>query len=247
MTAVVTNRPMPRFAASGLELGDDAQTEQYLTEKAERSPNLTRLPLALALLELRRGQPRAAVERVRALAVELPGNIEVLLTRAEIFMFAGTADASEIVQSLMARAADGLVHKCALPGEAAARVLPAPGRAHRGRRRRSSTQSSPPTERPSAAPAPTMFCRSRTRAPRRDSRGARRARARLRRRLARRADARHRSLLRVDASGGPIHAAAVAHRGRRRGDARARGLFGDTLTIGTRRRKSLVALDLGQP
>jgi eukaryotic-like serine/threonine-protein kinase len=98
-----------------LLLGDDAQTERYLTEKAERSPNLTRLPLALALLELRRGQPRAAVERVRALAVQLPGSIEVLLTRAEIFMFAGTADASEIVQSLMARAADGLVHNAPYP------------------------------------------------------------------------------------------------------------------------------------
>ena len=98
-----------------LLLGDDAQTERYLTEKAERSPNFTRLPLGLALLELRRGQPRAAVERVRALAVELPGNIEVLLTRAEIFMFAGTADASEIVQSLMARAADGLVHNAPYP------------------------------------------------------------------------------------------------------------------------------------
>ena len=98
-----------------LLLGDDAQTERYLTEKAERSPNSTRLPLVLALLDLRRGQPQAAVERVRALAVEKPGNIEVLLTRAEVFMFAGSADAPEIVQSLMARAADGLVHNAPYP------------------------------------------------------------------------------------------------------------------------------------
>ena len=98
-----------------LLLGDDAQTERYLAEKAERSPNLTRLPLLLALLDLRRGQPQAAVRRIRALAVERPGSIEVLLTRAEILVFAGAADAPETVQSLMARAADGPVHNAPYP------------------------------------------------------------------------------------------------------------------------------------
>jgi len=98
-----------------LLLGDDAQTERYLAEKAERSPNVTRLPLLLALLDLRRGQPQAAVERIRALADRLPRSIEVLLTRAEILVFAGTADAPGIVQSLMARAADGPVHNAPYP------------------------------------------------------------------------------------------------------------------------------------
>ena len=98
-----------------LLLDDDAQTERYLTAKAERSPNNTRLQLLLAFLDLRRGQLQEAVERIRALALKRPGSIEVLLSRAEILMFAGTADAPEIVQSLMARAADGLVHDAPYP------------------------------------------------------------------------------------------------------------------------------------
>jgi serine/threonine protein kinase/tetratricopeptide (TPR) repeat protein len=98
-----------------LLLGDDAQTERYLAGKMERSPDYTRLPLLLALLDLRRGQPQAAVERIRALADKLPRSIEVLLTRAEILVFAGTADAPEIVQSLMTRAADGAVHSAPYP------------------------------------------------------------------------------------------------------------------------------------
>jgi hypothetical protein len=64
----------------------------------------------LAFLDLRRGQPHAAIERIRAAAEKAPNDIEVLLTRAEILTFAGTADAPEIVRSLLARAAEAPFH-----------------------------------------------------------------------------------------------------------------------------------------
>jgi tetratricopeptide (TPR) repeat protein len=96
-------------------LDDDARTERILTVGATRSPNAMRLQILLAFLDLRRGQPQAAVERIRAAADKAPNNIEVLLTRAEIFTFAGTADAPEVVRSLLARAADGLFHNAPYP------------------------------------------------------------------------------------------------------------------------------------
>jgi tetratricopeptide (TPR) repeat protein len=98
-----------------LLLDDDAQTERYLTAKAERFPDAMRLQILLSMLDLRRGQPQAAADRIRAAAVKTPNNIEVLLTRAEILTFAVTDDAPEVVRALMARAADGLVHNAPYP------------------------------------------------------------------------------------------------------------------------------------
>ena len=75
----------------------------------------TRLQILLALLDLRRGQPKAAVDRIRAAAEKTPESIEVLLTRAEIETFAGAADAPDDVASLLPRAADGLFHNAPYP------------------------------------------------------------------------------------------------------------------------------------
>jgi tetratricopeptide (TPR) repeat protein len=74
-----------------------------------------RLQILLALLDLRRGRPQAALERIRAAAEKTPNNIEVLLTRAEIAMFAGAPDAPDVVGGLLERAADGLFHTAPYP------------------------------------------------------------------------------------------------------------------------------------
>jgi tetratricopeptide (TPR) repeat protein len=96
-------------------LDDDARTERFLTAGAARLPNNMRIQILLAFLDLRRGQPQAAAERIRAAAAKAPDNIEVLLTRAEILTVAGTPDAAGVVSSLFARAADGLFHNAPYP------------------------------------------------------------------------------------------------------------------------------------
>ncbi len=96
-------------------LDDDARTERFLTAAATRFPSARRLPILMAFLDLRRGQPAAAIERIRAAAAEAPNNIEVLLTRAEILTFATTPDATDVVRSLVTRAADGLFHNAPYP------------------------------------------------------------------------------------------------------------------------------------
>ena len=98
-----------------LLLGDDARTERYLMRAVTTRPAALRLQMLLALLDLRRGQPQAAVDRIRAAADKAPDNIEVLLTRAEVLTFAAAADAPDIVRALVARAADGLVHNAPYP------------------------------------------------------------------------------------------------------------------------------------
>jgi eukaryotic-like serine/threonine-protein kinase len=91
-------------------LDDDARTERFLTAGATRFPSVMRLAILLAFLDLRRGQPQEAVERIRVAADKAPNNIEVLLTRAEVLTFAGAPDAPEIVRSLLARAAEAPFH-----------------------------------------------------------------------------------------------------------------------------------------
>ena len=86
----------------------------------------------LAFLDLRRGQPQAAVDRIGAAAEKAPGNIEVLLTRAEILTFAETADAPDIVRSLLVRAADGMFHNAPYPVKLAARLSSAASRCDLG-------------------------------------------------------------------------------------------------------------------
>ena len=98
-----------------LLLDDDARTERFLTPAAARFPNAHRIQVILTLLDLRRGRPQAAVERIRAGVEKAPGNPELLLMRAEILTFAGASDASEIVRELHHRAADAMLHNAPYP------------------------------------------------------------------------------------------------------------------------------------
>ncbi len=107
------------LGAALLLLDDDARTERFLTAAAARSPNEDRLQILLAFLDLRRGRPQAAVDRIRATVERRPGSIEGLITRAEIETFAGTPDAPGHVASLVERAADGLFHNAPYPAKLA--------------------------------------------------------------------------------------------------------------------------------
>jgi eukaryotic-like serine/threonine-protein kinase len=98
-----------------LQLDDDQRAERFLTTAAARFPSAMRLKILLSLLDLRRGRPQPALDRIRAAAEKAPENIEVLLTRAEIETFAGAADAPSHVASLLPRAADGLFHNAPYP------------------------------------------------------------------------------------------------------------------------------------
>ena len=98
-----------------VQLDDDARSERFLTAAAARAPSDSRLQILLALLDLRRGRPQAAIDRIRAAAEKTPNNIEVLLARAEIGTFAGAPDAPDHVASLFERAADGLFHTAPYP------------------------------------------------------------------------------------------------------------------------------------
>jgi TolB-like protein len=98
-----------------LQLDDDERAERFLTSAAARFPDATRLQVLMALLDLRRGQPQVALDRIRAAAEKGPDNIEVLLTRAEIEMFVDAPDAPDHVRSLLERAADGLFHTAPYP------------------------------------------------------------------------------------------------------------------------------------
>ena len=91
-----------------LFLDDDARTERFLTAAATRFPTYTRLHMLLAYLDLRRGQPKAALDRIRRAVDADPNNIEGLFTRAEIATLAGAADAPALVRSLLAGNANGL-------------------------------------------------------------------------------------------------------------------------------------------
>ena len=98
-----------------VQLDDDARSERFLTTVAARAPNDSRVQVLLALLDLRRGRPQAAIDRIRAEAEKTPGNIEILLARAEIETFAGAPDAPDHVASLFERAADGMLHTAPYP------------------------------------------------------------------------------------------------------------------------------------
>ena len=103
------------LGAALVQLDDDARSERFLTAAAARSPSESRLQMLLAFLDLRRGRPQAAIDRIRAAAEKTPDNIEVLLPRAEIGTFAGAPDAPDHVASLFERAAEGLFHTAPYP------------------------------------------------------------------------------------------------------------------------------------
>ena len=63
-------------------LDDDGRTERFLTAATTRFAHTPRVTTLLAFLDLRRGQPEAAVARIRAEAEKAPNSIELLLARA---------------------------------------------------------------------------------------------------------------------------------------------------------------------
>jgi eukaryotic-like serine/threonine-protein kinase len=103
------------IGVSLLQLDDDERTERFLIAAAARFPNAMRPQILLALLDLRRGRPEAALDRIRGAAKKAPNDVEVLLTRAEIGTFAGAPDAPDLVAALLERAADGLFHTAPYP------------------------------------------------------------------------------------------------------------------------------------
>ena len=128
-----------------VQLDDDARSERFLTAAAARSPSDSRLQLLLAFLDLRRGRPQAAIDRIRAAAEKTPNNIEVLLPRAEIGTFAGAPDAPDhVALALRARGRGSLPYR-ALPRQARARLSSSPSG---GIRRRAKDHGGNPRDQP---------------------------------------------------------------------------------------------------
>ena len=91
-----------------LALDDDARTERFLTAAATRFPQLVRLQILLASLDLRRGRGADALERMRRTVDAVPNDQEALLERAQIATLVGSPDAERYTQPLLADAADAV-------------------------------------------------------------------------------------------------------------------------------------------
>jgi TolB-like protein/tetratricopeptide (TPR) repeat protein len=103
----------PNLANSYYHLGaplfslDQDSTERWLKAGAARfaatkaNPGELRLEIYLALIELYRGQPDAALARMRSAAALAPGNPEVRTTLDQIAFFAGAPDARERIDQAL--------------------------------------------------------------------------------------------------------------------------------------------------
>jgi hypothetical protein len=89
-----------------LSLGDDARTERFLTGAATRFPQLDRLQILLADLDVRRGRGEAALDRMRRAVDAMPNSVEALIERAQIATLIGSPDAMRFTEPLLAEAAD---------------------------------------------------------------------------------------------------------------------------------------------
>ena len=89
-----------------LALDDDSRSEPFLASAAMRFPTAVRLQILLSYLDLRRGRPDAALERIRRTVEKAPNNVEVLLTRFEIAAIAGSPDVGRFTEPLLAESAD---------------------------------------------------------------------------------------------------------------------------------------------
>jgi TolB-like protein/Flp pilus assembly protein TadD len=114
---LTSNRPDAYYhvGVALLYLDDDELTERFLTMAEARFPAARRLVILHALLDLRRGQQEAALVRIRRAADAAPKNIEVLLTRAEVALFAAAPDAPAFVSGLLGTSADGLFSNAPYP------------------------------------------------------------------------------------------------------------------------------------
>jgi TolB-like protein/Flp pilus assembly protein TadD len=87
-------------------LDADSRAERFLAPAAVRFPAATRLQILLSYLDLRRGRPDAALDRIRRTVDNAPTNVEALLTRLEVAALMGSADAGRYAEPLMAESAD---------------------------------------------------------------------------------------------------------------------------------------------
>ncbi len=89
-----------------LPLDDDARTERFLAAAAARFPTASRLQMLLAQLDLRRGRPEAALERIKRAVDARPDDVEMLMARSELATLAGSPDAPRFTQPLLADSAN---------------------------------------------------------------------------------------------------------------------------------------------
>jgi len=92
--------------AGPLMMLDEAAGERWLRAGIARFPandptGVFRLHILLACLEFTRGQPAAAMERMRRLAAERPNNPEVRTVLTELAVYTGALDARERVDQAM--------------------------------------------------------------------------------------------------------------------------------------------------
>ncbi len=88
-------------------LDDDARTERFLSAAATRFPSAVRLQILLSFLDLRRGRPEAAVDRIRRAVDRAPTNLEGLMERSEIATLAVSPEAMRFTEPLLAESGDG--------------------------------------------------------------------------------------------------------------------------------------------
>ena len=89
-----------------LFLDDDSRSEPFLASAAMRFPTAVRLQILLSYLDLRRGRPAAALDRIRRTVDKAPNNVEALLVRLEIAAIAGSPDVTRLTEPLLAESAD---------------------------------------------------------------------------------------------------------------------------------------------
>jgi Tfp pilus assembly protein PilF len=89
-----------------LFLDDDSRSEPFLASAAMRFPTAVRLQILLSYLDLRRGRPDAALDRIRRTVDSAPNNVEALLTRFEIAAIAGSPDLRRFTEPLLEESAD---------------------------------------------------------------------------------------------------------------------------------------------
>jgi TolB-like protein/tRNA A-37 threonylcarbamoyl transferase component Bud32 len=83
-----------------IELDDDSATARFLLEAERRMPTELRVQGMLAWLDLRRGSPRAAIERARRLVRNEPDNTEGPPILAELAVVVGDSEAGRLIEPL---------------------------------------------------------------------------------------------------------------------------------------------------
>jgi tetratricopeptide (TPR) repeat protein len=83
-----------------IQLDDDSATARFLLDAERRMPTELRVQGMLAWLDLRRGSPRAAIERARRLVRHEPDDTEGPPILAEMAVVVGDSDAGRLIEPL---------------------------------------------------------------------------------------------------------------------------------------------------